>query len=283
MEDIAPKLLDEIKTDFDKRTAKNKYISKYLNNLKDGKATFEDTQRYSKELGKELGESLSSVLKFDNLPDEKLYWNIAERTVKPMYNDVHDAVNLSAEATQKIIDLEQGIGLNAIKPELEAERVKGILEAITKEGLKDDELSAMLKMFTENLTEHFFDKFIEENAEFRESAGLQPIVTRSTKGNEPCEWCIEKAGTYSYKEAKKNDVFRRHTDCHCVITYETNGKKETLAQMMTYKEKKAREEKAIKEREEKRALRAEANKKLAKERSKAKYARMKQLEENAKQ
>ena len=281
MEDVAPKLLDEIKKDFDKRTAKNKYISSYLNRLKDGKVTFTDTQKYTSELGKELGESLSNVLKLDNLPDEKLYWNIAERTIKPMYKDVNETVNLSAEATQKILDLDDGIGLNAIKPELEEDRVKGILEAVTKDGLKDDELNAMLKMYTQNLTDHFFDKFIEENAGFRDSAGLQPIVTRRTKGRKSCEWCKEKEGVYTYKEAQKNDIFRRHTDCRCVITYETNGKKETLAQMMTYKEKKEKEEKAIQERKARQALRAGENKKLAKERSKAKQAKIKQLKENA--
>lgn len=238
IEDVAPKLLDEIKTDFNKRTARNEYISKYLHRLKDGKATFEDTQKYSKELGKELGNALSDALKPDNLPDGKLYWNIADRTVKPMYSDVHDTVNLSAEATQKILDLEQGLGLNAIKPELEADRVKGILEAITKDGLKDDELSAMLKVLTENLTQHFFDKFVEENAEFRENAGLQAIVTRETRGKKPCQWCIDKEGTYTYKEAKKQEIFQRHTDCHCVIVYETKTKKDTLADMLTYEQKK---------------------------------------------
>lgn len=240
IEDVAPKLLSEIKNDFAKRKAKNGYISKYLNRLKGGKVTFDDTQRYSKELGKELGESLSGVLKAENLPDGKLYWNIADRTVKPMYSDVHDEVNLSAEATQKILDLEQGIGLNAIKPEIEEYRVKGILEAITKDGLKDDELSAALKVLTENLTEHFFDDFIAENAGFRDSAGLQAIVIREAKGKKPCEWCLEKEGTYTYKEAQKNGIFQRHTSCKCSITYKTKTKKDTLADMLTHEQKKER-------------------------------------------
>ena len=43
-------------------------------------------------------------------------------------------------------------------------------------------------------------------------------------GTRPCNWCIGRAGTWTYEEAKENGVFERHTGCGCTIEVVSSDK-----------------------------------------------------------
>ena len=64
------------------------------------------------------------------------------------------------------------------------------------------------------------DDCVRENADFQYKAGLSPKIERRTVGK-CCEWCSKLAGTYEYDDVKDrgNDVFRRHKNCHCIVSY----------------------------------------------------------------
>lgn len=57
---------------------------------------------------------------------------------------------------------------------------------------------------------------------FRSGAGLQCYIVRKTDGK-CCEWCSAIAGCCEYHSEPK-DVYRRHDNCGCSVTYE-NGRK----------------------------------------------------------
>lgn len=223
MNDIAPKLLEEIETTFNRKVKKNSFISSFLLKVQKGTVNFSDMQLYSKELGQILGNTFKEVLREDALPDGKLYWNIAERTMLPMLNNNYELVTNASVEVQKIIDIKDGIGLKPIKPPRNDDRIKGILDGATVDGLEFSEVQKRITEPVVNVTESFFDDFIKANALFRYMAGLHPQIIRKLKGKKPCKWCKSLAGAYNYEDVsdKGNDVFRRHENCHCQVIYKT--------------------------------------------------------------
>ena len=53
-------------------------------------------------------------------------------------------------------------------------------------------------------------------------AGLKCWITRKTDGK-CCEWCDKMAGRFEYG-AEPDDIYRRHDNCDCTVTFE-NGRK----------------------------------------------------------
>lgn len=223
--DIAPELLQGVQAEFKERVQRDHTIARILRRVQKGTATYQDAQIFSKQLGLLLGKSFNIVLKEDVLPDGILYYNILKAVGVPMLADNHRIVNLVAGEIAKAIDAKDGLGLNPIAPALDNERVNGIIDYSTEEGLDAKEAVARLSRNTENLTESYFDEFIQQNADFKYQSGMNPQVIRIYTGSKPCKWCQSLAGTYDYEEVKEtgNDVWKRHLDCHCQIIYKNNA------------------------------------------------------------
>ena len=224
MQDIVPELYEKIKNTFSSKVEKDSYISEFLRMVQKNSATFPDAQKYAKRLGELLGETLLEELKENVLPDGKLYWNIADRTIRPMLNQNYDLVNKAAAEVQKILDKKDGIGLNAVKAARPDERIKGLLDNATVDGLEFSEVQRRMTTPVQNITESFFDDFVYENAAFRYEAGMNPQIVRVLVGKSPCKWCKSLAGVYDYDDVRDtgNPVFQRHTDCHCQIYFKNN-------------------------------------------------------------
>lgn len=220
MEDVAPQLLDEIGRRFSTALTKSVKIRNIAARIEAGTASLGDVQVYSRLLGEQLGRVLQTVLTPENLPDGKLYWNIAERTILPLLQDNHELVAAAAVDAQRVIDAAAGIGLNPIKPAFQRERAKGLLDLITQDGIDNAQLLGRLGAPVQNFVESTFDQFIEDNAAFRAENGMDTVITRRLAGAEHhCKWCRSLAGVYDY-DKRPADVYRRHVDCHCLITYQ---------------------------------------------------------------
>lgn len=57
----------------------------------------------------------------------------------------------------------------------------------------------------------------------RSDAGLDCYIIRNDHGG-CCKWCSKLAGKYHYPEDVPKDVYRRHDNCGCTVTY-LNGRK----------------------------------------------------------
>jgi hypothetical protein len=80
----------------------------------------------------------------------------------------------------------------------------------------DKKIQEILKRSVTNISQNYVDEYVEENAKFRSNSGLKEKIIRSTNGK-CCEWCTKIAGIYSYPAPK--DVYRRHDNCDCTVTY----------------------------------------------------------------
>ena len=218
--DIVPELNIAIKSSFQANMAIDGKVRQIEKKIESGKATLKDAHDYSVRAGENLSGALKQNLTADTLPDGKMYWNIADRTVKPAMKDNYDLVNQTATRIQKDIDEEDGIGLNAVEAEFPEDRIKGIMEKLCSDD--EDALDALGEPVV-NATESFFDDYVRANAEFRSGAGLTARIIREAHGHKPCEWCQNLAGSYVYgvEVTSGSEVFKRHDRCRCTVTYES--------------------------------------------------------------
>lgn len=222
MTDIVPELMDKIKTGFGDRVRQDRTVKRITNRIRDGTAKLADGHEYAQRLGEILSEVLKKELAADILPNEKLYYNIADRTVRPMLEQNHGMTDAAASEIQKIIDRLNGIGLNPVSARLPADRINGLIDKLAEEGRE------WLGEPIVNCTESFFDDFIKVNAGFRGGIGMNPIIERTASPG-CCEWCAGLAGTYDYFDLEEgSDVYKRHEHCRCVVTYKNGSGRQDI-------------------------------------------------------
>lgn len=218
MQDIAPDLLKKILELFAEKTERDPTIAAILEHIDAGTATAEDVQRFAIALGGHESDALLDVLTSDVLPDGKMYYNIAERTVRPTIEQSHELFGEAAAQIQKQLNENAGIGLQPVAPKLDEERVRGIIDKISDAPLFED-VRWVLNEPIRVLVQSFADEFVKANAEFQADAGLSPTITRTVVGG-CCQWCRALAGKYTYPNDVPDDVYRRHAYCRCLVTYD---------------------------------------------------------------
>lgn len=190
-----------------------------------GKATYADALDYARESSRIMTASMKKNLP-DVLTDGKLFRAEADQVIrKPMKRSGKNVAETAAEIQQRLNE-EAGIGINAIVPDLNEDQITGIITDICN---AESYQAGSDRLFTqmENFLEGTVDDCVRENADFQYQAGLDPTIERRTTGK-CCSWCSNLAGTYRYADVsdRGNDVFRRHRNCHCIVSYNPgNGAK----------------------------------------------------------
>lgn len=221
--DIAPELLEKLRKSFSEKFNKNKNIDKILAIIRDGKPTYSEVNNLSIEVGDILAEVFKENLSADTLPDGRMYYNIAKRTVEPMMVNNYNIVTDNAAVVQELLNRQAGIGIKAQVPALNKSRIDGIINRLDEEEFFDN-IKWILDEPIKNFTQSIVDDAIEKNTEFHKGLGLEPSVTRIVQGD-CCDWCKEVAGTYHYPNIP-DDVYRRHRFCRCTVEYDPgDGKK----------------------------------------------------------
>lgn len=219
MTDVVPEMLKDIDARFKANVMSDRRLASVSKRIRDGTATQIDAHAYAEQIGKASSKALQDVLTVDRLPDGKLYYNIAQRTVTPTLQNNQRLVNEAASTIQKGIDAKQKIRMNSVEPEFPASRVQGLIDKMTADDILVEDALKWLGEPIVNNTESFMDDFVRENAEFRYNAGLKATITRIA---EPtcCEWCAGLEGTYEYGyyDTMPEDIYRRHEFCRCSVT-----------------------------------------------------------------
>lgn len=226
MIDIAPELLAKLQKSFSKKLNGNKKIDKILSTIREGEPTYSEVNDLSIVVGDILAEVFGENLSADILPDGRMYYNIAKRTIEPMMINNYDIVTDNAVIVQEILNKNAGMGIKAQIPTLNQSRIDGIINRLDEAELFDD-IKWILDEPIKNFTQSIVDDVIVKNAEFHEGLGLKPTVTRIVQGD-CCDWCRQIAGEYEYPDVPK-DVYRRHRFCRCTVEYDPrNSKKQNV-------------------------------------------------------
>lgn len=226
MIDIAPELYEQIRLIFNRKmsAARSGRHKSLFDAVENGKPTYQQAEEYARIAGSYMSSALQQTLTVDVLPDGKLYYNIAQKTLGQALLDDYDLVAKAAEAAQQAINDAAGVGIKPILPGFNQERVDGLVDLLSSAELITDE-SWVLGEPIVNFHQNIVDESIRQNAEFHDGAGLQVTVTRRYDGvglrkkGVPCEWCLAREGSFTYSDALASGVFQRHEGCGCIIDY----------------------------------------------------------------
>lgn len=227
MEDIAPKLYEKIKKEFDRKISDSKRLSTLSEKLAKGIVTYREAHEFAIESGKILSQTFQNNLSSSVLPNGKLYYNIADRILRPMMGELYEGVADYSKEVQTVMNKQQNIGIKVIKSELNEDKVQGIID-ITSGKEHFDDVEYMLGEPLINFAQTIVDDTVRVNADFQYKSGLRPKIIRTSTGK-CCKWCDNLAGVYDYEDVSDtgNDVFRRHKHCRCLVEYDVGDRKRT--------------------------------------------------------
>jgi len=217
MEDIAPKLLQKLQEDFHERLRLNKNVQQLMELVDAGKATYIQAGEVAYEIGTELSQTFANCFSSSSLPDGKMYYNIADRTVRPMLEEDHQLIAEVTEKVQTALNKKANIGLKAQTAPVNEDRIDGIVDKISEAEAFDD-VAWVLQDPVVNYSMSVVDAFLKANVEFQGKAGLNPKIIRKAE-RRCCKWCTTLAGEYDYPDVP-DDVYRRHENCRCQTDYD---------------------------------------------------------------
>lgn len=216
MTDVAPELAKRINDLIAEAETADQAISAIYDLIASGGATYEQAYELAEHIGGHISAALQDVLTADALPGGKLYYNIADRTVRPALEAGYERITTAAADIQTGLNEAAGFGLKGVAPKLPDGRIHSIVQAFA-DAETPEAVARLADEPVKNLSISAVDKTIQENVELHARAGLNPRIIRIAESG-CCKWCASLAGTYEYPAPK--DVYRRHDRCRCVVEYD---------------------------------------------------------------
>lgn len=227
-EDLTPELANRIIELF-KRNMARLQSRDLMMKIRKGKATQADVSAYADKVGKAGSAAMKVVLKLDELPDATLYREVAEQTITPvmeeMWKDVNNKAAMQLRSADRISRVNIGIR-TGFDPKRRIDDVVNMAAGQKAQEALDNALTDPVIAAARK----YYDDFLMENADLRESLGFSEVVIRKYddkglhNGKDPCQWCLSRAGKWSLFDAHVNGVFERHPGCNCMIEVITPSK-----------------------------------------------------------
>lgn len=237
MEDIAPQLIQAVTDEFHRLYNGSSKIQTLLGKVKKRTATYAEAQEYAIEVAELIRRAYEKHVSSATLPDGKMYYNIADRLIPETLDENYRLVSQYAANVQTSLNKNAGTDLKAQIPELEQDRVDGLVDLASNADRYDDVADQLLTAF-ENFSQHIVDETIRKNADFHYGAGMSPKIIRKSHGK-CCKWCKDLAKEYDYRELYDSDdpraVFRRHENCRCTVLYDPADGSKSLQNVHTKK------------------------------------------------
>lgn len=212
-EDVIAETRDQIQKWFDS--------SVFSKKIRDGTATIEDIDRIAKNTANILVTNFKRALGDAYELDLPLGEDVIRSFLPKAMENNYDFLNTVSAQIQHSVDLQKGLRIKAQKVSFPAQRVDKIAAAAGR-AEDPEKLRRIIDAPVRNVIDSFTDDYVRANADFRSRAGLETHIVRRTDGS-CCEWCSKLAGKYRYPDEVPKDVFRRHDNCTCTVTY-INGK-----------------------------------------------------------
>lgn len=216
MDDITPELLEAIRRDF----------LELLGDAGVRQPDYIGAAEYAEQVGSALAGAFRRNLSSAAMPDGKMYWNIAERVVRPMLEQDHKLVAGAAEQVQQALNEAAGLGIKAQSAPFDTDRANGILNKISA-AEKYDDVAWVLDEPVKTFSRSIVDDTLHRNVEFQGKSGMTPQIIRRAESH-CCEWCSKLDGIYRYPDVPE-DIYRRHERCRCTVEYDPgSGKRQNV-------------------------------------------------------
>src|SRR5574344_7019 len=208
-------LLEKIKDEFNLRFIDNKKIDKLNQLLLNKKATYKEANELALEVGEILKDVFGENITENILEDGILTEEIANILIRPNMMRNYDIVSTYSTDVQQLLNRQSGVGLKAMKPPMNKNRIDGIVKKIAEKEFNDTKW--LLEEPVINFTQSIVDNVIEFNSELQYKSGLKPMIVRKEFGG-CCDWCRKVVGEYKYPDVP-DDVYKRHRYCRCTVEY----------------------------------------------------------------
>ncbi|UNT97137.1 polymorphic toxin type 50 domain-containing protein [Allobaculum mucilyticum] len=216
MSDIVPGLKADINAAFDSLVASDPELKSIIDKISSGRPAYKNVYDFSRRLGEIQTEAINKALKKNGLPDDAMYYNIANRIIPDSLKRNFEMISELCTKTAERQNKSSHIGLAPHEAKFDKEKADGIVQAIS--GKSREEAQEILSETIMTNCQKVVDDFIRGEAEFHSRCGLHPQISRISNFR-CCEWCLEKAGRYNYPHGTPPDVFKRHANCNCTIEY----------------------------------------------------------------
>lgn len=214
---------EDIKKLVEQKAAFDPRLRSIVRRMESGTATFKETSEYSRIFSEIVGNTLSEhVLSLED----------REAVANELLRYGYENINSILAKVQADIDKKNRVNIRPQKASFPQERAEQFSHSLTDPTVPDETIERRANNGTANITMSFHDDYMRENAEFRSNAGLRCYIDRQTNGK-CCTWCSDIAGRYDYGN-EPQDVYRRHDNCDCTVTYENGRQRQDVWSKRTW-------------------------------------------------
>ncbi|MBQ8122510.1 MAG: hypothetical protein IJ170_04245 [Ruminococcus sp.] len=201
---------EQLSAAIESRIASDPQLRALRKKISQGTATLAESSKYSQLCAQIMGQKLSGQV---------LGLSDREGVCTQLLHDRYSDVNQVCEQVMRSVDERAGIAMNPRHAAFPAERVQQLAHSLTDPTVPDETIQRRANTGAANVAISFHDDFVDENAAFRSDAGYECYITRVV-GGASCPWCSAMAGRYKYPDETPDDIFRRHDNCTCTVTFE---------------------------------------------------------------
>ena len=173
------------------------------------------------------GEHLGTAITEATADLDGVYFGTAVELLDPIMKDIHAGISRNANHVQKLKNDKAGMRIKSQVPEYNRFKARDIAEELVKARSFATASDKMVKYAV-----GVVDTVIQDNMKFANTLGYDITVTRTydgvgqhtnhKNGGTKCDWCIEKAGTKTFRnyiDCMNDDIWMRHDNCGCQIDY----------------------------------------------------------------
>jgi len=209
----------ELKAEFDKIYNSDSLCIEVQEKIENGTLTYAKANEYAIK----IGEKMAKFLNDNNALPEGISYEEAKSILTDSLGYSYKLASNAACAAQKKVNDDAEIGLNAVSPKYQKDRIDGLAKEISSKGYANIKNSVDDQIV--NFTQSAVDDTVSVNAYFQAHSGLSPKIKRIAEFR-CCKWCSNLAGTYDYPAP--NDVYRRHSNCRCTTEFVAGKKKQDI-------------------------------------------------------
>ena len=208
---------DDIKKEFQDTVNADKVCQELFRKIQSGDATYATVNKLAARVGDDLGKVLMRYAPTQNIDE----WDLDDLIPKSLGLD-HNIVATACKQMQEHMNKDAGLGIKPKEPKFNWDRTQGIIDELRKHPDTFEDIEKSFQDQLVNFSQSIVSDSIRDNAQILARAGVKTMVIRQAEFK-ACQWCRDVAGVYDYADVKNtgNDVWRRHENCRCTITYFT--------------------------------------------------------------
>lgn len=208
-----------------RRIAGDPLLIKLRRKIDSGTADFKDTAAYSNRAADIMSEIFARRLPEISLAER-------ETLCVELLHDRHTDINELLGRVQRSLDDAQGLHIAPQHAPFNAERAHQIGSSTADPTKPEETRQRRARSATATAARAMHDDYIRKNADFRSKAGLKCYINREAVPA-CCEWCTKIAGRFEYGE-EPDDIYRRHDNCNCTVTYENGRQRQDVWSKRTW-------------------------------------------------